>query len=234
MTTRKSQSADTLTNTSGEVNVKELLEQIEKLKNQVESLQQNNTVEKTKTEYEEDEIDNIDINPSSYIRIISLIPWPLNLTTRPMGKGKIFRFNSFGSTKRILYSDLVDVLEVFSHFLDKGYFYIADKRVIRKHGLDSIYEKILSKDNIEKIISGVDSETALSLFKSATLDQQETIAKMLIDKRLVDESVDLNLWDKMKRELVNNKSFNMDDKYANAREYLDVLKDISEKEKKEE
>lgn len=148
---------------------------------------------------DDDEFEKYNIPQDTYIKVISLCPYQLNLSTKGMGRGKIFTFHEFGQSKRILYSDLVEILESHQAFLKDGLFYIADKRVIRKNGLDDIYSNILNKDSIEKIISGSTND-AVSLFKSASEKQQEIIVDMLIEKVQSDpDSVDLNLVDKISR-----------------------------------
>jgi hypothetical protein len=79
------------------------------------------------------------------------------------------------------------------------YFYIADKRVIRRHGLDDLYSRGLDKNKIDKILLGVDSKDIISLFKSASSAQQKMIVQLVIDKLLAGESLDLNFVDRIQR-----------------------------------
>jgi len=195
--------------------IAELLTLVKSLKNEIDQLKLNQSSQKqaetlsvesdNKNTYiienkddDDDEFDKIEIRPETYVKIVSLFPGWLNISTRAHGKGKPFTFQSFGQVKRILYSDLVEILENYRHFLEKGYFYIMNKNVIRKNGLDEICNKILSKENIEIILQGNGSDNIISLFKSANVFQQETIIDMLISKMLVEE-VDLNLIDKLSR-----------------------------------
>ena len=97
-------------------------------------------------EYEEEEID---INPQKYITVISLYSGQLNLSTLPGGKGKVFTFDAFGQPKKIMYQKLVDVMESYPRFMNEGFYYIADKKVQRRHGLDEVYSKLLTKKMIE-------------------------------------------------------------------------------------
>jgi hypothetical protein len=115
-----------------------------------------------------------------------------------MGKGKKFRFEKMYEIKRILYSDLVDIMENQSNFLSDGVFFILDGRVIRKHGLDDAYAKILTKEKIENIISGNEKES-IDLFKSANPRQREFICDMLIAKIRDNKDIDLNVIDKISR-----------------------------------
>jgi hypothetical protein len=133
-----------------------------------------------------------EINSDNYIKVMSLCPTILNLCTKSYGQGKAFKFTKFGEVKRILYGDLVDILEVNPTFAEAGLFFILDERVIRRHGLDDTYSRILDKSKIEEIFEGNNTD-ALNLYKSSNPRQQEVIRDMLVDKLRDDENFDLNL-----------------------------------------
>jgi hypothetical protein len=140
-----------------------------------------------------------DIRQDEYISVMSLIPWTLNLSTEGMGKGKIKKFTHFGEIKRILYSELVDIMDVHPNFLNSGLFYIMDKDVIRRHGLNDVYDKILDKEKIEKILDTKTME-CVELYESANDKQREVIVKLLVEKMKEDpDSVNLNVIDKISR-----------------------------------
>jgi hypothetical protein len=142
-------------------------------------------------DYDEDEIE---ISPQKYIKVISLTPGQLNLSTLPGGKGKTVSFESFGQQKRILYSTLVDIMDTSPGFLERGNYYIADKLVTRKHGLNDIYDKLLSKEVIDNILSKSmsDEDTAI-LYKSANKTQQATIIDLIVHKLMSGTDVDMNM-----------------------------------------
>jgi len=120
------------------------------------------------------------IQLDEYIPVMSLIPFRLNLSTKEMGQGDIKKFTKFGEVKSILYKDLVDIIEVHSNFMEAGYFYILDPRVIRQHGLDETYSKILTKEKIEEILfNNTNTEHCVDLYNSANPEQQRIIVTLL-------------------------------------------------------
>jgi len=140
------------------------------------------------------------IQQDEYISVMSLIPFPLNLTTREGGQGSVKRFTRFGEIKKILFKDLIDILDAHPNFLEAGYFYILHKGFIRQNGLDEIYSKILTKDKIELILNTSNADEAVALYNSATPRQQEIIVQMLIGKvHENSDSVDLNIVDRISR-----------------------------------
>lgn len=168
-----------------------------------------------------DTFNNIKIAQDDYIKVICLIGNELNLVTKPYGRGgKIFTFRKQYEVKRILYSDLVEILENQPGFVEAGYFYIADQRVIRRHGLDDVYKNILTKEKIESIMSN-NSNDAVTLFKSANPSQQEVIVEMLILKLCNNpDSVDLNMVDKISRA----SGIKIQEKAEEARQLTEILK----------
>ena len=131
-----------------------------------------------------------DIRPDTYVRVISLCPHPLNLSTARVG-GKQFRFDKLGKMKRILYGDLVDIIENQPSFAENGVFYIADEAIVRRHGLVDYYDKILTKEEVNMVMTA-DSDIALAIFKNANPKQQGYISEMLIEKIVEGEDVDMN------------------------------------------
>lgn len=174
--------------------VEKLLE--EKIKQAVESVikeYEYSKVEETATNK------NDEVRFDDYVEVMSLCPMPLNLSTEGNGRGLIFKFSKFGEIKRILYKDLVNILENHRSFLESGYFYILNKKVVRVNGLEEIYSKILSKEKILAILDSGD-RTAIQLFDTCNDNQKKLIVEIIIQRLLEnEESVDLNVVDKISR-----------------------------------
>jgi hypothetical protein len=167
-------------------------EQIAELKAQLAALQAGQPVDNKA-------IDNARIETDEYISVMSLLPYTLNLTTKEAGQGSVKKFTRFGEIKKILYKDLIDIVEVHENFVEAGYFYILHPGFIRQHGLEEIYSRILTKDKIEQIILA-NSENSLTIFESANPEQKEVIIQLLVDKLQSNpESVNLNMVDKISR-----------------------------------
>lgn len=128
-----------------------------------------------------------------YVPIMSLLPYRLNLATKEGGQGDVKKFTKFGEVKNILYKDLVDILEVNRSFTEAGYFYILDPIVIRQHGLDEAYSKILTKEKIDEILNNINTEYCIDLYNSANPEQQKVIVQLLIERMKNDPST-VNLY----------------------------------------
>lgn len=159
----------------------------------------------------DDESNEIKISGDDYIKVMSLCPHVLNLTTEQKGRGKLFMFKSFGEVKRILYSDVVKIMENHSNFLHDGLFIILNNKVVRRHGLDEVYQKILTKEKINAILDGEQSD-AVNLFKSTNPNQQKIIIDIIVAKLVDGLYLDLNLIDRISRaykEISGNPDFDI-------------------------
>ena len=175
--------------------VEELKKKLEELQGIISSLQPHSDEKEDARRDDSDEL-----HMDDYIRVMSLCPHDLYLTTLAKGEGKKFVFHNLGEIKNILYRDLIDVMEnhtEFTDFLREGYYYILDKRVIRRHGLDDLYKTLLTKEKIEEIIdTGINS---IELFESANDTQKRFICEILIKSMIDGKEVDLNFVDTVSR-----------------------------------
>lgn len=170
--------------------------EIEMLKAKIAELEKNS---KEVVTTHKEEIEDRKIQQDEYISVMSLLPYNLNLSTKEGGQGSTKKFTKFGEVKKILYKDLVEILEVHSNFLEAGYFYILDPTLIRHHGLDDTYSKILTKDKIEEILLA-NSDECITLYNSSNEKQQEIIVQLLVDKlKDAPGSLNLNMVDRISR-----------------------------------
>lgn len=132
------------------------------------------------------------------IPVISLIDYPLNLLTQQGSPRAKYRFDGFGQKKHIIYQDILTIIESYRHFMEKGFFWIADQRVIDRHGLQDVQKSILTKESLDKILSG--SKESPAIYKSASEEQKRMIVGMMIRKLTSDpQSIDLNVVDEISR-----------------------------------
>jgi len=134
---------------------------------------------------------------TEYIKVISLCPHNLNLS-RHRGDNQPKTFRGFGDSKRILYQDLVSILDHHVNFRDQGLFYVVDERVIRQHGLNDLYATLLTEQTIRSMVNGK-SENLEELFRSANDFQRKIITDMIVERIVAGRDVDLNMIDRLER-----------------------------------
>ena len=164
-------------------------EEIDALKKQLDTLQSlliaNSNIGKTATE--EDGY----IRADRSIQVMSLTPHLLNLSTQGNGRGKIFRFHKYGETKNIIYSDLSDILIHYNKLAENGAFYIFDKEVIKRHGLEFVYQGILDKKGIDSFLEKEASEIK-TIFANLTQHQKLAVVQSIVNRIVDGEDVSTN------------------------------------------
>jgi len=133
----------------------------------------------------------IEIPSNKFIKVMSLNPYMLNISTGGMGKGKSFTFIKYGQTKDIIYSEIVDIINNEEKRHKRGLFRILNEDVVKKHDLEDDYDKLLTKKTIDNIMS-FDSKQVYDVFKNANKSQQKIIVSILINKIRDGEEIDLN------------------------------------------
>lgn len=144
--------------------------------------------EKYKTE-------SFNIRPDEYVEIISLCPNDLYLSVSPSDDTPE-KFEYVGESKHVLYGDLVKIINRHGKFARDGVFYIVDERIVKRHNLIKFYDDILTKDEIEKLMTS-DSDVAIKMFKMANRNQQSYLSDMFIKKIVSGDNVDMNMVYKM-------------------------------------
>jgi hypothetical protein len=205
----------------GESEIDQLKELIENLQGEIDNIKSSNEdeSEKTRGKY----LDNrLDIRPDARIKVLSLCPYELNLSTERNGRGRIYSFREYGEVKNIRYNDLADIIEIHRNFLEDGFFVILDNDIIDMHGLEEAYGKILTEENIDGILNDNYSD-AIKLFETANKRQQENIAAMFVKKIMDNESVNLNFVDQISRVV----GYNIKEKAEESLKTLETYKQSS-------
>lgn len=126
------------------------------------------------------------------IPFISLSLGTLNLSTEGDGKGDIFTFEHFGDNLMIPMTQAKQIIRKNKNFIREGLVYIDDEEFIKSERLTSSYKNILSKEEIESLITKKKKDFE-STFNNMTKSQQELIAGLIVDKIRKDEEVDMNI-----------------------------------------
>lgn len=159
-----------------------LMKQVEELQKQLIAIQKKENTQNSQpiSTPEETPKETKKIDGREYIRVMSLSNIPLNLTTEPMGRGRVFQFAKFGEVKKIMFDDLVKIAYNHPTFLQQGRFLILDPAAVQELGYEDDYAKILTKNKIEAVLENKDG--AIDLYKSANEVQKRVIHEFLIRK----------------------------------------------------
>ena len=122
------------------------------------------------------------------IRVRRLFCGTLNLV---YGDNRFVTFNKYGDENRILYRDLIQIINMNHKFADEGYFEIEDKSAVHFLGMEHIYRRIMTYNDIENICS-YSNEKATELIENASDYQKNVVATRIARKIVNGESVDYN------------------------------------------
>ncbi|MEK4427823.1 hypothetical protein MHB54_01040 [Paenibacillus sp. FSL M7-0802] len=119
--------------------------------------------------------DKLDIDPREYIRVISLTNGGLNLT----GTTSTIRFNDFGSSKTITFEDVRAIVDNHTKFAHEGAFLIQSEKAVKALYLDDVYQKFVSRETIDNIIS-LDIEEIIDTLNSVSPTLKENIIERIV------------------------------------------------------
>ena len=128
---------------------------------------------------------------SKKVKVVNLMHNPLNISTEPNGKGRIYAFRDYGDSKLIKYDDLVEILSSYPNTMEKGYAYICDKEAVESLGLIEEYKSLFDKATMDKIIR-LREEIDLELFLGMDKDLQESTAVEIAKRLNAKEQIDYN------------------------------------------
>lgn len=136
-----------------------------------------------------EELPDIDMNKR--ITITSLTTGGVNLRTSMDGTARIFRLDKLGQSLPIIYSDLLNCINLQRDFFEDGLVYINDTRVIQDNYLEDSYTKFLDINKINNIMN-FDIKTIESMVSNTTETIQETIILLVAEKINKNEPIDMN------------------------------------------
>lgn len=122
------------------------------------------------------------------IRIRSLFNGTLNLA---YGDRRFVTFNKYGDENRVLYRDLIQIVNINHKFAEEGYFEIDDASAVYFLGMTYAYNNIIKYKDIENICSYSDDKVK-TLIENAS-DYQKSLVANRVAHQIVDgKNVDYN------------------------------------------
>ena len=185
-----------VSNSSDAVELEKLKKENEDLKSQLQMILEKLSAQEEKAKAEDnlthsqDEIVYKEINPLKLINVVSLTDGGVSLRTAPNG-GKIFRFDKFGHSIPITYTDLQDVIATDRAFIEDGSVYICDEDVVKNNYLEDVYSRFLTVNMINNIFS-FPADKIVEMVSNTTETIQESIISIIVKKINNNEFVDMN------------------------------------------
>lgn len=133
------------------------------------------------------------------VKLINLMNNELNISTDPDGRGRVFSFLKYGDSKTIGYDHLVNCFASYPYTFEHGLVYIADKEIVEDFGLTDEYEKIYTKDMIDRIMYLRDTSD-VDLFLGMEENLQKSVSIKIAELINYNEKIDYNYIRRIKEE----------------------------------
>lgn len=125
------------------------------------------------------------------IKVISLLPNVYNLSTQPLGKGKLYQFKGFGDSHMIKFGDMQDILSLYLNQFEKGYAVLTNKQDYEDLGIGYIFDEVMDKEKIEKLVK-LENQSSVDAILDMEEDMQDKIVGIIANKIADGYSYDYN------------------------------------------
>lgn len=125
------------------------------------------------------------------IKVISLLPNVYNLSTQPLGKGKLYQFKGFGDSHMIKFGDMQDILGLYLNQFEKGYAVLTNKQDYEDLGIGYIFDEVMSKEKVEKLVK-LETQSSVDAILDMEEDMQDKIIGIIANKIADGYSYDYN------------------------------------------
>lgn len=131
---------------------------------------------------------------SRAIKVTSLLP---NVYVLPIdGKKDTYTFTKFGQSILIPFTDMQKIISLYLNQFEKGYAVLSSQKDYDDLQIGYVYEKVLSKDKLERIVKLEDDES-IDIILGMDSDMQEKIVGMIAHNIVNGESYDYNMIKKL-------------------------------------
>ncbi len=125
------------------------------------------------------------------VKVVSLLPNVYNLSTQPLGRGKLYQFNRFGDSHMIKFSDMQDILAIYLNQFEKGYAVLTNKQDYEDLGIGYIFDEVMDKEKIEQLVK-LDTQDSVDIIIDMEEDMQEKIIGIIANRIAEGASYDYN------------------------------------------
>ena len=133
------------------------------------------------------------------IKLVSLFNGIVNIGTRVDGGGITKTFNKYGATVLVRFEDLEEMTMAYPNTFKEGLVYILDKDAVKELGLEEDYERINTKENIDKMLK-LEDESVIDMFRQTETFMRNTLLDAVADRMAKGEKVDQNIVMELKKE----------------------------------
>lgn len=133
------------------------------------------------------------------VKVTSLIGNTYFLSTQPNGRGASFRFDNYGDSLNIKFTDMQSILQVYGKQFEEGYAVLGSQQDYEDLGVGYMYDMVLSKDKFDKLLQ-LKSENDVDIILNFSDDMLDNVLRIIADKIKNGANYDYNIINKLQKE----------------------------------
>ena len=121
-------------------------------------------------------------NLPNKVKVVNLLSQTLNLSTEPMGGGKVFTFEGFGDMVTMKTSHLEDILSipVYRKEAEQMFFYICSPEIVEDQDLTDSYENGITEETV-RFITSLQDDKCVDRFVGLSKGLQDSISTKIAE-----------------------------------------------------
>lgn len=121
-------------------------------------------------------------NLPNKVKVVNLLSQTLNLSTEPMGGGKVFTFEGFGDMVTMKTSHLEDILSipVYRKEAEQMFFYICSPEIVEDQDLTDSYESRITEETV-RFITSLQDDKCVDMFVGLSKGLQDSISTKIAE-----------------------------------------------------
>jgi hypothetical protein len=121
-------------------------------------------------------------NRPNKVKVVNLLSQTLNLSTEPMGGGKVFTFEGFGDMVTMKTSYLEDILSIpiYRKEAEQMFFYICSPEIVEDQDLTDSYENGITEETV-RFITSLQDDKCVDMFVGLSKGLQDSISTKIAE-----------------------------------------------------
>lgn len=133
------------------------------------------------------------------VKVTSLIGNTYFLSTQPNGKGASFRFDNYGDSLNIKFTDMQSILQIYGKQFEEGYAVLGSQKDYEDLGVGYMYDMVLSKDKFDKLLQ-LKSDSDVDIILNFSDDMLDNILRIIAERIKKGANYDYNIINRLQKE----------------------------------
>lgn len=133
------------------------------------------------------------------VKVTSLIANTYVLSTQPNGRGALFRFEKYGDTQNIKFTEMQSVLQIYGKQFEEGYAVLGSKKDYDDLGIGYAYDMVLTKDKMDKLLE-LKSDEDIDIILGFSDDMLDNVLRLIANRIANGANYDYNMINRLQKE----------------------------------